>query len=413
VQQAALTRWAKATYRAHRVAEKTFTFIAHHAKIFRIWPSKHGVRSLNEPELTLSGSRISDDVASPRHTQMPFGFALQYDESSICRLVYAPSSDMPIDKVIVSNESIAKSMRKVTDLLTVYTGISVVQSFLAWILPCLIALELAWLGVWLMCTCYPQAVHFFSTRYSAYFSASKVEKIPHAHRELLRHVTIEEEYTVFCVAIQLLTMAIHTVVVLASGPESQAALVLGVILVTQGITLLSYYIVPLSGIFSIFTICKTIKCLFRVCHGVWTDPEVWTHDLIGSKIARTPAAHEHCPLLSPITSPQFAPTVSLQGTSLGNELDSVQEDPGGDAFVEPDTEPDFVQEGLRYYASRGSGTQAVFGNEEHSQNASDHSDSESESDAEVYLDIAGGINPTTTDDSDWSVVETCIRAVES
>jgi hypothetical protein len=401
VQQAALTHWAKTTYRARCIAEKTLTLITHHAKLFRAWLSKHGVRSLKEPEPTLSGSRVSGGVASPRRTQMPFGFALQCDELSACRLVYAPSSGTPIDKVTVSNESIAKSMLKVKDLLTVYTSISVVQNFITRILPWLIVQELFWLSAWFLYTCYPQAVHFFSTRYSAYFSATKVNEAPQARR-----FTQEEQYLALYVVVQLLTMAIHAVVVLVSGPESQATLVFGILLVTHGMILLSNYIVSAREIFSIFTLYKTIKSLCLVSYRVWTDPEIWTDDFIGSRIVRRPAAPEKCLLpISPVSGPRFAPTVSLQGASLGYELDSVEGDQGGDASDDSCSQQGLIQEDFGHCVSDDSGTQSSSGNEDHSRYTSDCSDGEPESDAEGYVDLAGGITPTTTEDSDWSIVE--------
>jgi hypothetical protein len=378
VQQTALTHWAQATYQAHRIAEKTLTVLTHQTTLFRMWLFKHtGVRFLETPELTQIEGPLSDGVASPGRTQLPFGFELQCNESSSCRLVYATNPGTSNDKPKVSLDSVAKSMRKAHDLRKVYTCIHMIQNIMGNFVSCLVALEVVCLGAYFMYTMiYPATARFFLTR----FSAADNEEAQRAVRMLSRYRTKEEGCLARCVTVQPPIMAIHALAVSLQGIHE--GLNLGILLAMIGVQMLIQFFIPMVNVPNIPDICRAFKGLCLVLHGAWTDPDICAYIIHDGKTVlstESPASPSH--LLFPLASPRIAPTVPLQHGNDGNG-------------------PDLVQENQNNVASDDSGNQSDFVQGDHNHDTPNDSESDLEMDTEGYVDLAGGITPTIAEDSD-------------
>jgi hypothetical protein len=377
--------WTRGTYRLRHITEKTLNLIVHQASSFWTWwfmglnaSSSEVTVSLLFPWHVKMDDRTRNDYGTPEHLKMPFGFALQCESSSPCQLVYSQTISANVDKAFISDEAIAESMRNFHQLYVAYTGCNTIQAAVISVAMWFISSEILLLGIYA----------FFTAFYLG--EQEQINTVEHEYisfvlKRVTRRFTIVEQRAGVCIAFQLLVMFVHGISDRGSGRN--LILGTGILAIMASVLAMINFFVPLPQFEDVFTVCGAMHELYVITSpndSLRSEPlalsgvqkqengnaSVAEGDIVKTlagreATGRKPTSPSTLPLGTPTTLPIALLTTTLQ-QDVQKEFDAMRE-AQKQAYVELDTG--------------------------------------SESDGEGYIDLAGGITPTTTEDVDWCVVD--------
>jgi hypothetical protein len=375
VQQVVLMGWTKATYRFRRVTERAFSKIAEKTSSVQSWLSqKTGICFLKHPDQ--AGNHRSRSVPiEPEQPRMPFGYDLGCDEAgNNCWMYFNDIRGGDRKRTAISHEAIADRKRRIQELFKSYHSLDALRrttaSLVSWLLPLELLCLIAYLVTMIANAEFP-APAFLRNELSnnPYFSC--------------RPYTRQEEGAAMYIVVQLAVMVAG--VLMAKKTHEGLASTLGraVLLITASVSGLIQAFIPVTDMECIPQMFGAIKQTYLIAQQPdvlsirvmtpfdWKDVDEKIKEVVDRAYGKSGEQKATSPQLSPPATSSKAPSLSPHLSVLHATIS--EEAPRNE-------------------------TQADL-------NAGVESDHKPESDGEDYVDLAGGITPTTTKDADWSIVE--------
>jgi len=352
-QQAILNHWARTTDTARRVFEKTMDIVT------STWVrciNVFGIRSPKVNEHPVTSEDLPRGRVSPAtRPDMPFGFSLDCDASR-CRLIYLKTADAPADKATISHDEIIKSVLKADGLARFCTKVNYLQRTMASLALFFVPLEILFL------VAYSAAgIYAYSLTPSA---PPKTDKALHPSVQTIRRLTNEEKYAAVSMLLQFVAMLAHSISDSRGSEVGKSALYTGMFMTALGLTMFINLFFPAGQPETGHHISKTIKELRTILTSAVEEP------------VSAPVPAE--------TSPKFNNHLTFKELQDLMSRSSRKASPARRESVSLATT---VQEDVR------SEVEAM--REEQKHHAYVESDSDSDFDGEPFVDLAGGITPTT------------------
>ncbi|KAF2126900.1 hypothetical protein P153DRAFT_398985 [Dothidotthia symphoricarpi CBS 119687] len=382
VQHAIPMYWANLRYRSRLVAEKTLEFIRQRTDVALNWWYRKGY--MDAAPIKKEGHLNVQDPPQPR-TRVPFGFDLQCNPPTPCRLMY-PSSQcqervkkggetLPpgsigecSDKKKISEKDTARAHRRVANLTLLCTKIGKLIAMNALVLRFFLSMECSWALMYLLAA--------ISTLNKTSLYTFKSGLAQFNVRKTFYQASEEAKYTIGTIIIQLCAWLAYAVVARFSCDEYHIACLAGMALVFAGLSQLTNFFFPIEQVEHIFQIVHVVKELYLVIRG--RDPNEKPEDTVKSADAEGKITAVNAPRQPASPSTTIEEDIQAIRHQGGLSLASVSE-----FAIETDTESD---------------TESGYtGGED-----TDHEDTDSEG----FVDVAGGVTPTVFGAaSGWSVVD--------
>jgi hypothetical protein len=377
-QQNFLTGWTQINCRGHPHVNNFFAVVTRRANILQIWLfSKTGAEFLKPTEHAVPDDQQLPTCAKlPARKLMPTGFDLR-GKRSPCRLVYVHNKGTPTDKATVSNDALADSKRKVQDLFRAHHHLDALRKATATI------------AVWLM----PLELLCFMAYVIGMLSSGFAESSLRTDRRetdlltiVISHVLTEQEQ---CAAICILAQIIAKIAGMCmerSFPLGWFTIMdVGVFVISCSVPMIVQALIPIMVIADFPRMYKATRQLYRIA----MQPDVLAFQA-AIPLSRTKG---DCDISKDtrITRQPRANKVSL------NKRTS----PASSSLTKPSARGGSVSHTKTLDQEIWNETQSV----ERSYKVWADLESNSDSDGEEYVDLAGGISPTIIEDLDWSVVD--------
>jgi hypothetical protein len=282
----------------------------------------------------------------------------------------------------VSNDDINKSIQKVQELSAFCNKLNAFRYFMTLLALFFVAIEV--LGLTAYST---MGIYMFKT---AQPQQSRRLKASAAVKMYMRHLTGEEKYVTVSIAVQLLAMVAYLVVMRLPSPGGKVDMVSGVFMSMIGGTMLVNFFVPAAQLENAFNISGTIKDLYMIAtshkqkHFDQSAPSKVCND------TRRPDKNATAGL----SQQKVSTSSDSTATASSKTPTSLKSSPRPQQVSLATT----VQEDVHAELN------ALRQSREHQSYA--ESASELDSDEEGFVDLAGGITPTTTEtESGWAVVD--------
>jgi hypothetical protein len=375
MQQVVLMGWAKATYRLRRLTEMALANIAEKTGSVQSWLfRKTGVHFLKYPD-QVDNHRPRYGTMEPEQARMAFGYDLECDEAgNNCWLAFKNIGYEDRMRTTISHEAIAERKRKIRDLFKAHHYLETRRRMTASLVSWLVSLELLCL-----------AAYFATMIVSAELPAPAFlrEALSYDPYFSYRLYTKQEKGAAMDIAVQLAVMVARILMAKKTHGGHASALGHAVLLTTASISGLIQAFIPVMETTGIPEMFGAIKQIYLIAQ----QPDVLTIRVM------TPCVRKD------VDSKIKEIVDHADGKSGNQKATSPTPSPPATSSGTPDRPPHMsVSHATTLDEAPHDEAQADL-------NARVESDHEPESDGEDYVDLAGGISPTTTEDADWSIVE--------
>ncbi|KAH4263753.1 hypothetical protein HBI70_107860 [Parastagonospora nodorum] len=366
VQQDVLNGWARISYRGRSLAEKAMIMVEQRVKPLQNW-----LFNATGAGFFKSAEPITPNIVEPptcamlsARLYMPEEFRLD-GEASPCRLVYVHLTKTPKDKAMMDKEALTETKLKFQELLRIYHHISIVRRATKFVAAELMLLEIFCLILYV--------VSLFASEFDLNQSTSSHWVSTSVTALRTHRFTPQEQYAAIFIFAQI------NAALASEYMQHSLYLERLVAMIMCSMTMLLRSFISGTTVAVFPQMYRALKELYDIA----TQPDVLTIQAIvpmprtqsDDNISKhTEFSHRPDEASVPLQEP------TLSASSSHTELQTVVDQPHTQNLAEdPRNET-------------GSPAQS-------------ETDSDSLSDNEGYVDLAGGISPTMSEDQEWAVVD--------